>query len=60
VPISRDDFERLRDGIYRLTSALEDVDLDLSEGGSLGAAFHHLRAAAMDLRDFELAVSPET
>lgn len=57
VPITTDDFERLRDGVYRLTSALEDVDLDIAEVGDYEAAFRHLYEAASDLRAFEFAIA---
>ncbi len=57
VPISLTHFERLRDGVYRLTTALEDVDLDLAEDGDYEAAFRHLYEAATELRDFELVVA---
>jgi len=58
VPISVSDFERLSDGVYRITAALEDVDADCAEDGDFEAAFRHLYAAAVELRGFELAVSP--
>lgn len=59
VPIRLIDFERLRDGLYIVNSALDDVDLDLSEDGDYAAAFRHLYAAASGLRGFELVVTPE-
>ncbi|HXY46132.1 MAG TPA: hypothetical protein VEH29_18240 [Acidimicrobiales bacterium] len=57
VPISQADFERCRDGIYAITAALEDVEVDLAEDGDFQAAFRHLYAAATELRGFELTVS---
>jgi hypothetical protein len=45
--------EHLRDRVYRLEAALEDVDDDLGESATLEeyrGAFGHLYAAASDLR----------
>jgi hypothetical protein len=53
------DFERLRDGLYVVSSALDDVDMDLSEDGDFEAAFRHLYAAASGLRGFELVVAAQ-
>jgi hypothetical protein len=59
VPITVTDFERLRDGLYVVSSALDDVDMDLSEDGDFEAAFRHLYAAASGLRGFELVVAAQ-
>ncbi len=59
VPITLTDFERLRDGLYVVSSALDDVDLDLSEDGDYEAAFRHLYAAASGLRRFDLVVATQ-
>ena len=57
VPIKLSDFERARDGLYRLTTALEDVDTDLADDGDHFAVFRQLYQVASDLRGFELAVA---
>lgn len=54
VPLPLSQFEHLRDGLYRLTSALEDVDGDLAEDADYGSAFRHLYNAATELRGFEI------
>lgn len=59
VPIAAADFERVRDGLYALTAALEDVEADLADDGDYEAAFRHLYRVAMDLRGLELEVSPQ-
>lgn len=51
-------FERIRDGLYGLASALEDVDADLAGDGDFEAAFRHLYKAAGVLRSTEIEVSP--
>ena len=58
VPLSARDFERLRDGVYLLTTALEDVDGDLAADGDVEAAFRHLYRAAAALRGLEVSAAP--
>jgi archaellum component FlaC len=57
VPISEVDFETLRDGVYELNAALEDVDADVRETGDYKAAFLHLRRAASALGGVEVTVA---
>lgn len=57
MPISEEDFERLRDGVYGLSAALDDVDADVRETGDYRAAFLHLHRAASALRGFEVTVA---
>ena len=59
VPVSWSDFERVRDGLYALSTALDDVDGDLADDGDFEAAFRHLYQAASDLRGVELEVSAQ-
>ena len=60
VLISRRTWERLRDALYRLEAASEDVAMDLMSGRPTKAeyveALGHLSAAVRDLQD--VAVEP--
>jgi len=60
VLISRRTWERLRDALYRLEAASEDVAMDLMSGrptkSEYVAALGHLSAAVRDLQD--VAVEP--
>jgi hypothetical protein len=49
----------VRDGLYALSTALDDVDADLADDGDFEAALRHLYQAASDLRGVELEVSPQ-
>jgi hypothetical protein len=52
VIVSEDDLKRLHDRLYRLESAIDDTEADLSETSSAPAykaAFEHLHEAARDL-----------
>jgi hypothetical protein len=52
VIVSEDELRKVRDRLYRLEAAIEDVDADLGENPSLKeyqAAFDHLCDAARDL-----------
>ena len=52
VIVSEEDLRRVRDGLYRLESAIEDVELDLGESTraqSYRDAFEHLYEAAKEL-----------
>jgi uncharacterized protein YukE len=52
VIVNEDDLKRLHDRLYRLESAIDDTEADLSEGKSARAykeAFEHLHEAARDL-----------
>jgi hypothetical protein len=52
VIVAEDDLSRLHDRLYRLESAIEDVDADLTSSHTLKAyreAFDHLYEAASDL-----------
>ncbi len=55
VLISRTSFEQLRDLIYRIEAALQDVDTDLASGANpdeYRRALWHLYEAAADTRSF--------
>jgi hypothetical protein len=52
VIVAEDDLARLHDRLYRLESAIEDVDADLASSHTVKAyreAFEHLYEAASDL-----------
>lgn len=52
VIVAESDLRRLHDRLYRLESAVQDVDADLAQAGSARAyreAFEHLYDAASDL-----------
>ena len=54
VIVAEDDLARLHDRLYRLESAIEDVDADLAASHGMKAyreAFDHLYEAASDLVD---------
>lgn len=53
ILIDQATFQRLRDLLYQLEAALDDVDADLGDAGANGdfeAAFEHLRTATLDVR----------
>ena len=64
VLMSRTTLTELRDALYRLEAAMEDVDTDLAEAddpGGLRAALWHLYGAAANLRGVRIepkAVGP--